>query len=642
MKSIGGSATRNFHGTALTGAAPACPPTGHWSRLRARRMSWLAGLAALLLASQTNADVASQTKWHPIAAAHLNTVFVTGLTPIDWTVIEARFATNHRYFSHRGTRPVYALLDQVGQFAGSDPAQAIRQAITNKDAKKLRGASAKATSIAVRYYLDRARGNLDRPSLAAADVLEAQAVYNGLASHIIKNDPTAHRAIGLAWLTLATDLRTGQPGAAVRHNFNNHAQTIEQYLRANFEDRAPRFEQGPPTGLPPDAVIAEQIPLPRLVLNFEQRGIDESKLFTVAYGDMLFDSPEIFGEPARSLGISCATCHNRSDINQRFYIPGLSKHPGGMDVDSAFFKPQSNDHQFDPLDIPSLRGIRFTAPYGRNGRTASLRDFTRNVIVSEFNGREPTPMMLDALVAYLNEFDFLPVKQLDRDGRLNKLASPAAKRGETLFNRPFAQMGGKSCASCHIPSSAFLDGRRHDIGTGKPAAKFGRDSAFDTPTLLGAAFTAPYFHDGSLATLTDVVSWFDTRFNLGLENQAKADLVAYLETVGGGEDPYETFNDTDTRFRMTFGELSVFLSTLDNLIPARDKYHAELLLRTVERDLRGDASGMWNTRQLTQVHLLADELDRLGRAIAASKWTEAERLWRHYKKVEERHASELY
>jgi hypothetical protein len=225
---------------------------------------------------------------------------------------------------------------------------------------------------------------------------------------------------------------------------------------------------------------------------------------------------------------------------------------------------------------------------------------------------------------------------------LNNRASQAAKRGESLFQRPFAQMGGRSCASCHMPSSAFLDGRRHDIGSGKPAAKFGRDGAFDTPTLLGAAFTAPYFHDGSLAKLADVVDWFDTRFNLKLEKQSKADLVAYLETIGGGEQPFETFDDTNTRFRMTFGEISVFLSTLDTLIPARDEFHADLLIRTVARDLRADASGMWNTRQLARVHQLADELDHLGRAIASSKWNEAERLWRRYKKDEERHAAELY
>ena len=606
----------------------------------------LAGMAALLLTAQVYADVASQTKWHPIAAAHLNAVFVSRLEPVDWDGIEARFATNLPIFTHRWSRPVYELLEPVGRFAGNDVTKPIRQAIANKDAAALRAASAQAAAIAVRHHLDRARQNLDRPRSALHHVLEAQAVYNAFATQVRDSDAKAYRDLGLAWLDLATNLRSDPPGPAARHAFHEKARVIEQYLRASFEVHTPDLRHRPPTALPPalppDAVIAEQDPLPRLVLNFEERGIDESKLFTVAYGDMLFDSPEIFGEPARGIGLSCATCHNRSDINRRFYIPGLSIRPGGLDVDSAFFHPRANDHRFDPLDIPSLRGIRFTAPYGRNGRTASLRDFTRNVIVSEFSGREPTPLMLDALVAYLNEFDFLPVKELDRNGRLNGHASAAARRGEALFNRPSAQMSGQSCASCHIPSSTFLDGRRHDIGSGEPATKFGRDSAFDTPTLLGAAFTAPYFHDGSLATLTAVVDWFDTRFSLKLDKSSKADLTAYLETIGGGEQPYEKFDNTNTRFRMTFGELSVFLSTLDTLIPARDQFHAELLIRTVARDLRADSGGMWNTRQLPRVHRLADELGRLGRAIASSKWNEAERLWRRYKKDEERHAAELY
>lgn len=617
---------------------------GNPSRLSPAGMAavFFAGMAALIPAAPATADVASQAKWHPIAAAHLDAVFISRLEPVDWDSVQARFATNRPIFTHRRSRPVYGLLEPVGRFAGADITKPIRQAIAARDPARLRTASAKAASITVRYHLDRARQKLENPQSAVRDVLEAQAVYDAFASHIRETDPKTYRALGLAWLDLATTLRGDMPEPATRQAFDKDARTIERYLRASFEDRAPDLGHGSPSALPPDAVITEQDPLPRLVLNFEERGIDERKLFMVAYGDMLFDSPEIFGGPARNLGISCATCHNRSDINRRFYIPGLSARPGGLDVDSAFFKPGSNDHRFDPLDIPSLRGIRFTAPYGRNGRTAGLRDFTRNVIVGEFNGPEPTPLMLDALVAYLNEFDFLPVKELNPDGRLNGHASAEAKRGETLFNQPFAGMSGKSCASCHMPSATFLDGRRHDIGSGEPASKYARDSAFDTPTLLGVAFTAPYFHDGSLATLEAVVEWFDNRFSLGLDTASKSDLVAYLETVGGGERPYEKFDNTNTRFRMTFGELSTFLSTLDTLIPARDQFHATLLIRTVERDLRADAAGMWNTRQLTRVEKLANDLGGIGRAIGSSNWTEAERLWLSYKKFEEQNASEMY
>jgi cytochrome c peroxidase len=42
---------------------------------------------------------------------------------------------------------------------------------------------------------------------------------------------------------------------------------------------------------------------------------------------------------------------------------------------------------------------------------------------------------------------------------------------------------------------------------------------------------APYFHDGSAATLEDVVRIYDTRRGLGLSAQQQADLVQYLRTL---------------------------------------------------------------------------------------------------------------
>lgn len=170
----------------------------------------------------------------------------------------------------------------------------------------------------------------------------------------------------------------------------------------------------------------------------------------------------------------------------------------------SFFNPMFNDRRDDPIDIPSLRGLRFTGPYGRDGRFANLRDFTRNVIVNEFADAEPTPFMLDAIVAYMIEFDFLPNAMLTGDGRLTEAAPDAARRGEATFNRPFDGLGGASCASCHVPGANFLDRQAHDIGSVTPAYQGSRAGALDTPTLLGTVYTAPYFHDGSLPTLAAV------------------------------------------------------------------------------------------------------------------------------------------
>jgi cytochrome c peroxidase len=56
-------------------------------------------------------------------------------------------------------------------------------------------------------------------------------------------------------------------------------------------------------------------------------------------------------------------------------------------------------------------------------------------------------------------------------------------------------------------------------------------STFKGPILRGLAARAPYFHNGAAASLGDVVSFYDTRFNLGLSAHDAADLVAFLKAL---------------------------------------------------------------------------------------------------------------
>ena len=591
---------------------------------------------ALTWAPAAEADVASREKWHPLAAAHLYAEFASALEPIDWDGITERYATVPPQFPHAGTEPAYAVLERLAGFAGRDPGLAIRAAIRARDVVRLRDAIARASSIAVRERLDRARRKHDRPRAALGDALLAQSIYRAFGEILRRADPRAYRRFGLAWLELTTALSagSGRAGTAIDR--------LAIGLREAFESGNPPVMPRGTVWLPPDGALVEQAPLPRLVLNFEERGIDEKRLFLVAYGDMVFDSPLIFGGKARALGLSCSGCHNRGDINNALYIPGLSRHRGGIDVDGAFFNPKANDRRFDPLDTPSLRGIRFTAPYGRDGRIAGLREFARAVIVGEFAGPEPSPFMLDALVAYMNEFDFLPAPLLYRDGRLNAKASVAAMRGEAIFNRPYPLMAGRSCAGCHIPDGNFVDARRHDIGSAEPSSTHACDGAFDTPTLLGIKYSAPYFHDGSLPDLAAVVEWFNQRYAMGLDTAGAADLVAYLDAVGTGEEPFEKFDATNTRFKMSFDEASTFLSTLDTLIPARERPATLLLLETVVADIRTDVAGMTNTGARGRVDELADRIEAMTGAVRARDWQQAARLWADYKAAEARHAAEIY
>ena len=606
------------------------------------------------------AHLQQEAPWHAVAHAYLNTVFLINLKPIDWALIERTLTTDldGRIIG----KPASARIEESDRTAGTAHWQAIETALVAKRADALYAAATKAVSAAIRQHLATAAANLETPSVANVKIEKAQALYRAFADTIKQTDPDGFRELGLAWLELTSSVR--QAGVIAVGNvpadvsaFAAARNVVVDYLERNFEPETfqPRSVFAPipeerliadphleiAAWLPPGSDIRDQDPLPRLVLNFEEQGIAEQDLFLVAFGDMLFDSPEIFGDPAKSLGLTCSTCHNRSDVNQRFFIPGISPHPGAVDVDGSFFNARFNDHRADPIDIPSLRGLRFTGPYGRDGRFASLRDFTRNVIVNEFKGDEPSPLILDALVAYMLEFDFLPAPHLERDGRLKPSAPEAAKRGETLFNRPFEQMNGQSCASCHTPGSHFTDNLVHDIGSAGDGAESGFSGALDTPTLLGIAHTAPYFHDGRFRTLADVVVWFDEQFSLDLGEEGRLDLTAYLEAVGEGAEPYQHFDEDSTPFRLMVEELSVFLSTLDTLIPARDLENADLLLRTVANDMELDASAMTNRDARDKTRQLAEALWQLRDTIKQEAWDDAAEAWRAYRATADTYDSEL-
>jgi len=54
---------------------------------------------------------------------------------------------------------------------------------------------------------------------------------------------------------------------------------------------------------------------------------------------------------------------------------------------------------------------------------------------------------------------------------------------------------------------------------------------YRTAPLHGLWQHPPYFHNGSAATLDDVVEKYDSRKSLGLSTDQKADLVQYLKSL---------------------------------------------------------------------------------------------------------------
>ncbi|HWM69537.1 MAG TPA: cytochrome c peroxidase [Steroidobacteraceae bacterium] len=309
---------------------------------------------------------------------------------------------------------------------------------------------------------------------------------------------------------------------------------------------------------------------PREVFRSETAGGHKS--YMVVLGDVAFSSPKLLGGAARQAGISCGTCHVNGAANSLFYIPGLSTRHGNFDTTSRVFNPKTDDSVLDPLTIPSLRGAHLLAPYGHDGRTLSLRDFIRNVVVNEFAGPEPSAEVLDALVIYVQDIDFVPNPRLGAGGKLVGAITREEKHGEKLFNRPFPHDPMLSCAGCHQPAEAFVDHRQHDVGSG---------GLFKTPTLRNANFNAPYFHDGRYASYTEVIAHFNQAFTLGLSGRDQADLGAYLKAVGDG-DRATTPDDVPTRVK----ECTDFATALDTALPQHDAAAATLVVDTLDRELR--------------------------------------------------------
>lgn len=124
--------------------------------------------------------------------------------------------------------------------------------------------------------------------------------------------------------------------------------------------------------------------------------------------------------------------------------------------------------------------------------------------------------------------------------------SDAAKHGFELFN------GKAKCAECHS-GWAFTDGSFHDIGTASDN-DIGRGRyfptstklryAFKTPSLRDVALRPPYMHTGAIATLAQVIDFYNdggidrpSRSEvirpLALANVEKAELLAFLRTLTG-------------------------------------------------------------------------------------------------------------
>ncbi|HEY0254080.1 MAG TPA: c-type cytochrome, partial [Kofleriaceae bacterium] len=198
-------------------------------------------------------------------------------------------------------------------------------------------------------------------------------------------------------------------------------------------------------------------------------------------------------EPAVSSmgGMSCGNCHldGRSD-GESWLIHGQR------------------------LQTPMLAGrIANTAPYKWDGGAADLPSSLR-FTVTRLGGSGLSKKSIAALAAYVEAIPAIRAPTRDR---------AAVARGKALFDS--ASLG---CTQCH-DGPAYTDRQKHAFGAKRPE--------FDTPSLLGIAASAPYFHDGSAPTLDTLlrdhgaVHGMASDGSTALTEAQRADLVAFLETL---------------------------------------------------------------------------------------------------------------
>ena len=257
--------------------------------------------------------------------------------------------------------------------------------------------------------------------------------------------------------------------------------------------------------------------------------------------------------------MSCATCHDPS----KAYTDGRALAVGGSGftlrrrtpslLNAAYNRTQFWDGRAKTLEEQALIPLLADNEMGMPGRKALL---TRVQKIPEYRsefreafGREINlPDMARALAAFERTL-VTPDSAFDRYETGDKQAlTDQQKRGLILF------IGKAACSQCHNGPN-FTDSKFHRLGflpgqhansdlgrfaiTHDPADRY----AFKTPSLRNASRQSHFMHDGSLASLEQVIEFYDDGggrgpkskllFKLDLADAEKADLLVFLRTLAG-------------------------------------------------------------------------------------------------------------
>lgn len=185
-----------------------------------------------------------------------------------------------------------------------------------------------------------------------------------------------------------------------------------------------------------------------------------------------------------------------------------------------------------PRQTPFLaQKLKGSAPFNWIG-TADTMQKNITQTVKRMGGSGLSDAQKDALTEFLMSEDGLvlpPNPNLGPDG-----LTESQKAGKELFYHP-----SLGCADCHS-GKALTDGENWDVGTFTPLEielheKNGGSEglSLNTPSLKGLYNSAPYLHDGSAATLYDVLDATSATMGVTMQltGEQRTDLVNYLLTL---------------------------------------------------------------------------------------------------------------
>jgi cytochrome c peroxidase len=268
---------------------------------------------------------------------------------------------------------------------------------------------------------------------------------------------------------------------------------------------------------------------------------------------------------SRDNTVACATCHVPEKAFSIDRANGIGIHgqrtrrkpPALLNLAAAFYPWTFRDGRARNLEEQALQPISNPSEMGNSAENlvATLRGISeyRPYFAAAFGTGDITPARVAQAIADYERTRLSGNSPWDRWRRYRdeSAVSNEVKRGHRLF------FGRAGCNQCHIGGN-FTDSSFHNIGIGWNAAthRFGDvgralvtnrsvdRGAFKTPTLRDVAKHPPYMHNGSVATLRDVIviynrggtknPFLDHRLKpLNLSERDMDDLLAFLRALDG-------------------------------------------------------------------------------------------------------------